>query len=87
MLEQLSKGELISLNKEKQLDFLKFWCEFNQTSIDDKLAEADCLLVIYTGINELFNNALLDFTDHYKHIRLVEQGYVTSERFSVIIAL
>ena len=51
MSTEISKSELLSLNPEKQLEFVKLWCEANETEVDDEIADATTLLVIYTGIN------------------------------------
>lgn len=85
MSTEISKSELLSLSTKKQLDFVKLWCEAHETEVEDEIADATCLLVIYTGINKLYDYALKNFSDYFKYESLLKQGYVTSERYAALI--
>ena len=85
MSTKISKSELLSLNPEKQLEFVKLWCEANETEVDDEIADATPLLVIYTGINELYDNALKNFSEYFKYESILKQGHVSSERYAELI--
>ena len=85
MSTKISKSELLSLNPEKRLEFVKLWCEANETEVDDEIVDAIPLLIIYTGINELYDNALKNFSDYFKYESILKEGYVTSERYAELI--
>lgn len=64
---------------------VKLWCEAHKTNVDDEIAGATCLLLIYPGIDELYEYALKNFFDYYKYESILKQGYVTSERYAELI--
>ena len=85
-MNELSDTEVLSLPLGKQRELLEQWYEKNSTSAADMLPQAKPLLVIYSGVSELWRDAIENFSDYYKYHCIVEHGHITEERYEELVA-
>jgi len=85
-MNDLSDTEILDLSLDKQFELLEHWYKKHLTSAEDMLVQAKPMLVIYSGVSELWRDAIENFSDFYKYHCIVEHGHITEERYEELVS-